>query len=69
LKFIVDRGFPTGILEVEISGVADAIGNLTERGALDPVIKANMTLSESGFVSLGEAVAYGEMKDDSLAGN
>jgi hypoxia up-regulated 1 len=56
------------MLEVDIVGVTDAIGNLTERGAVDPVVKATLTLSESGFVSVSEAVAYGEIKDDSITG-
>lgn len=56
------------MLEVEITGVAEAIANLTERGAIDPVVKATITLSESGFVSVTSAVAYGEIKDDSLTG-
>lgn len=62
------RGFPTRILEVEVSGVAEAIGNLTERGATDPVVKATLMLSESGFVSVTDAVAFGEIKDESIAG-
>jgi len=61
-------GFPTRMLEVEIAGVAEAIGNLTERGAIDPVVKATVSLSESGFVSVTNAIAYGEIKDDSLTG-
>jgi len=32
------------------------------------VVKATLTLSESGFVSVSEAVAYGEIKDDSITG-
>ena len=56
------------MLEVDLVGVADAIANLTERGAADPVVKATLTLSESGFVSVSDAVAYGEIKDDSIAG-
>ncbi|KAH7927208.1 actin-like ATPase domain-containing protein [Leucogyrophana mollusca] len=67
-KNIVFPGFPKEILEVQISGVAEALGNLTERGAVDPVIKATVTLSESGFVSIKEAVAFGEIKDESLTG-
>ncbi len=62
------RGFPTRILEVEVSGVAEAIGNLTERGATDPVVKATLMLSESGFVSVTDAVAFGEIKDESITG-
>lgn len=56
------------MLEAEIIGVAEAIGNLTERGAIDPVVKATLTLSESGFVSVSDAIAFGEIKDDSITG-
>ena len=62
------RGFPTKILEAEIRGVSEALGTLMERGAVDPVVKAKVRLSESGFVSVQEAIAYGEIKDDSIAG-
>jgi hypoxia up-regulated 1 len=62
------RGLPIQILEVDIIGVSDALGNLTELGAVDPVVKATVRLSESGFVSLPEAVAFGEIKDASLTG-
>ncbi|KAJ7585017.1 Hsp70 protein-domain-containing protein [Mycena floridula] len=64
----VASGFPTRISETELSGVAEAIANLTERGAIDPVVKATLTLSESGFVSVSDAVVYGEIKDESLTG-
>ncbi|TFK24854.1 actin-like ATPase domain-containing protein [Coprinopsis marcescibilis] len=67
-KDIPAPGFPTRMLEVEILGVAEALGNLTERGAIDPVVKATVSLSESGFVSVTGAVAFGEIKDDSLTG-
>ncbi|KAJ7153570.1 Hsp70 protein-domain-containing protein [Mycena crocata] len=67
-KDAVAPGFPTRFLEVGITGVAEAIANLTELGASDPVIKATLTLSESGFVSVSNAVAFGEIKDDSIAG-
>jgi hypoxia up-regulated 1 len=53
---------------VEITGVSDALEQLVERGAIDPVVKATVRLSESGFVSVQDAVAYGEIKDDSIAG-
>lgn len=56
------------MLEVDLVGVTDAIANLTERGAVDPVVKATLMLSESGFVSISEAVAYGEIRDDSITG-
>lgn len=55
-------------MEVEFGGVTEAIANLTERGAVDPVVKATLTLSESGFVSVSDAVAFGEIKDESLTG-
>jgi hypoxia up-regulated 1 len=61
-------GFPTRMLEVELGNVTEAIANLTELGAVDPVVKATLSLSESGFVSVTDAVAYGEIKDDSLTG-
>ncbi|KAG1732638.1 Hsp70 protein-domain-containing protein [Suillus paluster] len=64
----VMSGFPREILEAKIVGIPEAIGNLTERGAIDPVIKATVVLSESGFVSVRDAVAYGEIKDDSISG-
>jgi len=67
-KTEVALGFPREILQVQISGVAEALGNLTERGATDPVVKLTVALSESGFVSAKEAVAYGEVKDESLTG-
>jgi len=57
------------MMEVELTDVAEALANLTERGAVDPVVKATLMLSESGFVSVTEAVAFGEVKDDSLSGS
>ena len=56
------------MMEVELTDVAEALANLTERGAVDPVVKATLMLSDSGFVSVTEAVAFGEIKDDSLSG-
>ncbi|KXN81662.1 Hypoxia up-regulated protein 1 [Leucoagaricus sp. SymC.cos] len=67
-KTSVASGFPTRMLEAEIVGVTEAIANLTERGAVDPIVKATLTLSESGFVSVSDAIAFGEIKDDSIAG-
>ncbi|OAX37691.1 actin-like ATPase domain-containing protein [Rhizopogon vinicolor AM-OR11-026] len=64
----VMSGFPREILEAKIIGIPEAIGNLTERGAIDPVIKATVVLSESGFMSVRDALAYGEIKDDSITG-
>ncbi|KAJ3771266.1 Hsp70 protein-domain-containing protein [Lentinula raphanica] len=67
-KTPVAPGFPTQLLEVEFTGVAEALGNLTERGATNNVVKATVQLSESGFISVTEAIATGDIKDDSLAG-
>lgn len=56
------------MMEVELVNVTEAITNLTERGVVDPVVKATIMLSESGFVSITDAVAFGEIKDDSISG-
>jgi hypoxia up-regulated 1 len=64
----VSRALSVDILEAHISGVAEALGNLTERGAIEPVVKATVALSDSGFVSIKEAHAFAEVKDDSLTG-
>lgn len=61
-------GYPTDILEAEITGIPEALKNLTDMGAVEPVVKATLVLSESGFVSVQDAVAFGEIKDDSIAG-
>lgn len=68
-SFEICSGFPTRITETELTGVAEAIGNLTERGAIDPVVKATLLLSDSGFVSVTEAHVFGEIKDESLTGS
>ena len=67
-SFNVFRGFPVEILEAHISGVSEALANLTERGAIEPVVKATVALSDSGFVSVKDAHAFAEVKDDTLAG-
>lgn len=56
------------MLEAHINGISEALANLTERGAIDPVVKATVALSDSGFVSVKEAYAFAEVKDDSLTG-
>lgn len=56
------------MMEVEIGNVAEAIANLTELGASEPVVKATITLSESGFLSVSDAVVFGEIKDDTITG-
>jgi hypoxia up-regulated 1 len=60
--------FPVELLDARISGVAEALANITEAGGVDPVVKATILYSESGFVSVPEAIVYAEIKDDSLAG-
>lgn len=56
------------MVEAKIGGVAEAIANLTEQGVFEPVIKTTIALSESGFVSISDAVAVGEVKQDSIKG-
>lgn len=65
---VVCSEFPVELLEASITGVKEAFANLTEMGGIDPVVKATILLSPSGFVSVPEAVAYAELKDDSFAG-
>jgi hypoxia up-regulated 1 len=64
----VISGHRADILEADISGVQDALKTLTEAGAIDPVIKATVVLSESGFANVQDVVAYGEIKDESITG-
>ena len=49
-------------------GVAEAIANLTSRGAVDPVVKVTLLLTDSGIIVVDDIIAYGEVKDDSLTG-
>ncbi len=42
----------------------EAIANLTDDGAVDPVVKATVVLSESGFAGIRDAIAFGEIKQD-----
>ncbi|KAF8583385.1 actin-like ATPase domain-containing protein [Ramaria rubella] len=60
--------FPSDISEAQILGVSEALGNLTERGAIEPVVKVTVVLSESGFAVVDGAIAFGEIKDDSITG-
>jgi hypoxia up-regulated 1 len=55
-------------LDIKIEGVAAALANISEGGGVDPVIKATLTLSESGFITVPEAFAYADVKDESIAG-
>ncbi|GJE92876.1 HSP70-domain-containing protein [Phanerochaete sordida] len=61
-------GYPTDLLEVHVKGISEAVQNLTEAGAVDPIVKATLAVSESGFVSVPNAVVYGEIKDDTITG-
>jgi hypoxia up-regulated 1 len=56
------------MLEADIVGFAEAIANLIEHGAVDPVVKVTLTLYESGFVSVSDAIVFGEIKDDGITG-
>ncbi|KAI0052486.1 actin-like ATPase domain-containing protein [Auriscalpium vulgare] len=60
--------FPVELLEARIAGIPEALANITASGGVDPIIKATILLSESGFVSVPEAFAYADIKDDSIAG-
>ncbi|KAF8315850.1 HSP70-domain-containing protein [Clavulina sp. PMI_390] len=60
--------FPSQIMQVSIQDVAAAVANLTSRGATEPVVKVTVQLNENGHVAVTEAVAYGEVKDDTLTG-
>jgi hypoxia up-regulated 1 len=55
-------------MEVEIGNIEEAIGNLTELGTSDPVVKATITLSESGFILMPDAIAFSDIKDDTITG-
>lgn len=62
------RGIPSKILEAELVGVQEAITNLTEAGAKEPVVKLTVGISDSGFATLEDAIAFGDIKDDSITG-
>ena len=53
---------------MDISNVTEAVANLTSRGALESVIKLSLELDDNGLVSISDAFAFGEVKDDSLTG-
>lgn len=60
--------FPQQIMKVDITNVTAALANLTSRGAVDPVVKVTLQLNENGHVAVTDAIAFGEVKDDSLTG-
>jgi hypoxia up-regulated 1 len=59
---------PPRIFSAELAGVTEAMAKLTEKAAIDPVVKVTVGLSDSGLVTIHEALAYGEIKDESIAG-
>ena len=63
-----DSGYPTDLYEVSIAGISEALANLTEAGATEPMVKINVFLSESGLVTVQDAVVHGEIKDTTLTG-
>lgn len=64
----ISRGLPSRIIEAELVGIQEAIINITEAGAKEPVVKLTVGISDSGFAILDDAVVFGEIKDDSIAG-
>ena len=63
-------GVPTELVEASVTGVKEAVANLTELGTSEPIIKINVVITESGFVGIQDAFAYVDPKkeDESLAG-
>ncbi|KAG8809977.1 lumenal Hsp70 protein, partial [Serendipita sp. 401] len=60
---------PPQILEAEISGVAEALANLTSRGAIDPLVKVTIgMLSDFGMAIIHDASVYGEVKEETIVG-
>lgn len=65
----ISRGIPSKIIEAELIGIHEAITNLTEAGVKEPVVKLTVSISDSGFATLEDAIVFGEMmKDDSITG-
>ena len=64
----LSRGIPSKIIEAELVGVQEAITNLTEAGAKEPVVKLTVGISDSGFATLEDAIVFGDIKDDSITG-
>jgi hypoxia up-regulated 1 len=62
------RGIPSKFIEAELVGVQEAITNLTEAGAKEPVVKLTVGISDSGFATLEDAIAFGDIKEDSITG-
>jgi hypoxia up-regulated 1 len=58
---------PQVIYGVDFLGVREAMKNLTSRGAVDPLMKIELGLNESGMLVIHDAYAYGEVKEESIA--
>ena len=43
------RPFPSQIVEATFEGVGEAITNLTEAGAVDPLVKITLALDDDAF--------------------
>ncbi|KIM26563.1 hypothetical protein M408DRAFT_330520 [Serendipita vermifera MAFF 305830] len=56
------------IFDAEFYGVKAAMKNLTSRGAVEPLMKVEVGLNESGMLVIHDAWAYGEVKDESITG-
>ena len=49
-------------------GVSGTVQSLTDLGAVDPVVKVTAVISESRFMSIRDAIAFGEIKAECLSG-
>ena len=54
---------------IEITGVAEAYGNMTERldGIGEPVVKLTVEMDKDGFTTIPEAIVWGDVKEEGLA--
>lgn len=55
------------IFDAEFTGVKSAMKNLTSRGAIDPLMKVEIGINDSGMIVIHDAFAFGEVKDESIA--
>ncbi len=51
------------MFEAQISGVKEAFAELLDNDVTDPVVKATIVLSESGFATVESAFAFGDIKE------
>ena len=57
------------VAQIEITGVSEALGNMTERlvesgSKEDPVVKISVQMDKDGFASVGDVIVWGEIKED-----